>query len=256
MSIASEISKLISNLADCYTACTNKGATLPANENFDNLATCISSISGGGGGNQYYRYTVEGSPTISNGEVSDFSDSDYLSIPVVYNDTDSGQIIEFMFPIMLTTSGSSTDGIYDERLFTGPNASNFINGFRLTVDSSNMLRFRFAYTSNSVLDLQGTTSLSLNTKYYVKFIFDNRDSLSNVVMSMETSTDGTNWTTYASAQMPYTGGIYIASTGNKNLGLGFIGRNAATASGYYFRGKIYIDEAYIKIGNKVRWGKL
>ena len=49
MSIASEIQKLIQNLASAYTACSSKGATIPSNQNFDNLSTCISSISSGGG---------------------------------------------------------------------------------------------------------------------------------------------------------------------------------------------------------------
>lgn len=44
MTIASEITKLNTNLTNSYTACQNKGATLPANQNFDNLATCVSSI--------------------------------------------------------------------------------------------------------------------------------------------------------------------------------------------------------------------
>ena len=47
MTIASEITKLNTNLTNSYTACQNKGATMPANQNFDNLATCINSISGG-----------------------------------------------------------------------------------------------------------------------------------------------------------------------------------------------------------------
>ena len=44
MTIASEITKLNTNLTNSYTACQNKGATMPANQNFDNLATCVSSI--------------------------------------------------------------------------------------------------------------------------------------------------------------------------------------------------------------------
>ena len=50
MSIASEIQQLQSNLSDSYTACQNKGATMPTDQNFDNLATCISTIQTGGGG--------------------------------------------------------------------------------------------------------------------------------------------------------------------------------------------------------------
>lgn len=47
MTIASELTKLNTNMQNAYTACDNKGATLPQAQNMDNLATCISSISGG-----------------------------------------------------------------------------------------------------------------------------------------------------------------------------------------------------------------
>lgn len=48
MSIASEIQKLIQNLASAYTACSSKGATLPSDENFDNLPSTIATIQTGG----------------------------------------------------------------------------------------------------------------------------------------------------------------------------------------------------------------
>ena len=44
MTVASEISKLGSNLTNAYTAISNKGGTLPASQNYDNLATSINSI--------------------------------------------------------------------------------------------------------------------------------------------------------------------------------------------------------------------
>lgn len=50
MSIATEIQKLQTNLSNSYASCSSKGATLPTNQNFDNLASTIDSISGGGGG--------------------------------------------------------------------------------------------------------------------------------------------------------------------------------------------------------------
>lgn len=49
MTVASEITRIEGNIAAAYTAASAKGATLPATENSDNLATCIASISGGGG---------------------------------------------------------------------------------------------------------------------------------------------------------------------------------------------------------------
>ena len=44
MSIASEITRITNNVADAYTAAQAKGATMPAAENSDNLATTISTI--------------------------------------------------------------------------------------------------------------------------------------------------------------------------------------------------------------------
>ena len=44
MTIATEISKLQENLANAYSTIEEKGATLPSAQNFDNLATTISSI--------------------------------------------------------------------------------------------------------------------------------------------------------------------------------------------------------------------
>jgi len=54
MTIASEITKLQTNLTNSYTAVDGKGGTLPQVQNFDNLATAISSIpSGGSSGTPY-----------------------------------------------------------------------------------------------------------------------------------------------------------------------------------------------------------
>lgn len=44
MTIASEITKLQSNLEDSYTAVGNKNGTIPSHQNFDNLPTAINSI--------------------------------------------------------------------------------------------------------------------------------------------------------------------------------------------------------------------
>lgn len=53
MSIASEITRITGNISDAYTAAQAKGATMPATQNSDNLATTISTISGGGGSGKY-----------------------------------------------------------------------------------------------------------------------------------------------------------------------------------------------------------
>lgn len=65
MSISNEIQKLQTNLANSYEACSDKGATMPASQNFDNLADCIDSIPTGGGGSQpSLKHTVIAEPEI------------------------------------------------------------------------------------------------------------------------------------------------------------------------------------------------
>lgn len=49
MTIASEIQRIQTNIANAYDALEAKGATMPATENTDNLVTTIDTISGGGG---------------------------------------------------------------------------------------------------------------------------------------------------------------------------------------------------------------
>lgn len=47
MSIASEISRIQTNIANAYTSCSNKGATMPVTQNSANLSSTIDTISGG-----------------------------------------------------------------------------------------------------------------------------------------------------------------------------------------------------------------
>ena len=49
MSIASEITRINTNIAAAYTACSDKGATMPQTQNSANLADTIDSIPSGGG---------------------------------------------------------------------------------------------------------------------------------------------------------------------------------------------------------------
>lgn len=47
MSVSSEISRIKANISSAYTACGNKGATLPQTQNIANLAATINAISAG-----------------------------------------------------------------------------------------------------------------------------------------------------------------------------------------------------------------
>lgn len=59
MSVATELTKLNTNIKNAYDEIATKGGTIPQNKNTDNLATAISSISGGGGGiDEYFDTTT------------------------------------------------------------------------------------------------------------------------------------------------------------------------------------------------------
>ena len=60
MSVADQINRIKTNIANTYTAAQAKGATMPQTQNSDNLATCVQSITtGGGGGSTQFGLTAE-----------------------------------------------------------------------------------------------------------------------------------------------------------------------------------------------------
>ena len=59
MSVADQINRIKTNIANTYTAAQAKGATMPQTQNSDNLATCIQSITTGGGGSTQFGLTAE-----------------------------------------------------------------------------------------------------------------------------------------------------------------------------------------------------
>lgn len=60
MTIASEITRIKDNIANAYASASGKGATLPTVQNSENLASCIDSIIGGGGGGASDRFGLDG----------------------------------------------------------------------------------------------------------------------------------------------------------------------------------------------------
>ena len=60
MSVADQINRIKTNIANTYTAAQAKGATMPQTQNSDNLAACVDSITtGGGGGGTQFGLTAE-----------------------------------------------------------------------------------------------------------------------------------------------------------------------------------------------------
>ena len=97
MTIASEIQRIQTNIANAYDALEAKGATMPATENTDNLVTTIDTISGGGG--ETVTATNNTGSAISTGDkvwVEYFSPTierdDNIGSGTVYQDSDNGII--------------------------------------------------------------------------------------------------------------------------------------------------------------------
>ena len=59
MSVADQINRIKTNIANTYTAAQAKGATMPQAQNSDNLAACVQSITTGGGGGTQFGLTAE-----------------------------------------------------------------------------------------------------------------------------------------------------------------------------------------------------
>ena len=89
MTIASEITRIKTNIENAYAKAEEKGATMPELLNSENLAGCIESVpkgSGGGAGDEYdlpegvYRikfYDYDG--TVLSNEI--YSEGDTVSVP-------------------------------------------------------------------------------------------------------------------------------------------------------------------------------
>lgn len=74
MTIATEITRIKTNIENAYSKAQEKGATVPQIKNSENLATCIESITGGGGGSSLpYAYAVSnGVLTATTGDIASF----------------------------------------------------------------------------------------------------------------------------------------------------------------------------------------
>lgn len=64
MSIVSEINRINTNIANAYSKCNEKGATMPQVQNSNNLANTINSISSGSGGYDWTQIGYSSEPSV------------------------------------------------------------------------------------------------------------------------------------------------------------------------------------------------
>lgn len=235
MSIASELTKLQTNLTSSYAAIENKGGVLPSNLGYDNLASSINSI------NSTLNVGVVGSPTISGTTVSGFSTSNYLTtflkfnLDSTYSPTQSWEQ-QFKF-----TTGSLLSG-YQRITGTRTDMKGGVNivlrdscvGIWLTTNNTSW---------NIAAGNESSPILQLNTTYWVRVA---KPVANQNKYTVSYSEDGSNFTQLFSVTASTSNPV--ASTQETTIGCG-----SKNYQNYPFSGSIDLSECYIKVGNVYLW---
>lgn len=174
------------------------------------------------------KYTVVGSPTITDGVVSGFSSSNYLELQnTITLSKDSN--IEIVEKINKPSDKGSNS-------FTGT-ATRY--GFGLVITNSGKLLLYIGNGSSWSISGSsgqvGTNILDNDTDYYIKI------KISNSLFNVYISTDNINYTLDNSLDISA-----LTTEHQYNLRLG-MARNTTN----YFNGSIDLNETYIKINNKL-----
>ena len=158
MTIASEITRINNNIASAYTECNSKGATMPATQNSANLATCISSITAGGGLGAVEGITRE----IVNGVYQMPSSSFTFSLPSTATDLGSYALYYAFYHC----TGLTSVDLSSLTTISGSHAmdTTFISCTGLTsVDLSSLTSIQGTYVmSNAFSECTGLTSVDLS----------------------------------------------------------------------------------------------
>ena len=132
MSIADQITRIKDNIAASYAECSAKGATLPTEENSENLPNTIASISGGAGGGDEITCVNETGKSLNDG------DKVWINSASQVGGTDT-QILHgyYLNPIV------SSDNKYLYIIYQGTDIYQIIN---------NTVKHVNSYSSNNITD--------------------------------------------------------------------------------------------------------
>ncbi len=179
-------------------------------------------------------YTTEGSPTITDGIASGFSDSNYLPISGFFTEEGDIDIV-----VKITTDNDLSAGQYPISWnaiapgIAGKNGGLYIisggkYGFLVPLIDGGLPQ----YTAPSAY------ALSANTTYYLRLLFTAADKS----LKMGASTDGVNYT-YGINQTVSANMCPINTSNNFRIG-------RANPSGYHFLGSIDLNGTSIKVNGK------
>ena len=155
MSIESEITRINTNIASAYTEAEAKGATMPASENSENLASTFATITGGGG-----------SPSITTGGL--FTGA---TIPLTYKD--NTHTYENTYEYKSAGYNITITGLSGRATITGNGTKEVSVAFDVTSATSSLAEFTISlsdgtntYTYKGLHAHYGTTVTGILTFAY------------------------------------------------------------------------------------------
>ena len=229
MSISNEIQKLQTNLANSYEACSDKGATMPASQNFDSLADCISSIPAESVVDKYFTSNIikRGSLTDDNGLLSNFSNDNYGIIDLI-----PSNVTSFEFNLDFT-SGSNATSSYEEAIIGNS------NGNRTTpqIEIGDGLFRMLCSADGSSWASSIACNISNNTHYTAKLLWDGS------IISGYIKDDGGNITNLTTETSNSLTSLYWVN----NAAVGWDG------TGTFWKGSINLNNCSIKINGQEVW---
>ena len=126
MSVADQINRIKTNIANTYTAAQAKGATMPQTQNSDNLAACVQSITTGGGGATWsdpHQVDSAGRLTLGNTGVANFAGIRTIADKALWRCNKSNpNVTSALFPDLEVVEDATADIATSEDLTTNASA--------------------------------------------------------------------------------------------------------------------------------------
>lgn len=166
---------------------------------------------------------IIGEPTITNGQVSGFTQTSYLTLPFLFDVGDRG--FEFTYCFRTGEDITTPQNHFGSRY----SIASYISGGKLTI------RVSSNGTDWDILSLETVLEIVKNSIYYIKIIFN---KLNYVIKA---STDGVNYNEIArvvNTKPPFAGDITIGIGNNQNNP---------------FKGILYMNAWELKFNNSVYW---